>query len=442
MSRPDFIRQIAPAVIAECRSRGLSNAQAWTCISQACCESANGTSELAQKARALFGIKAASSWQGATYRKETKECYDGKTYTVVTAVFRAYASFEESIRDYFDFLSGSRYRASLTAQTVQECVGLIKAGGYATAPTYVNTITGIYHANRKLIESYRVEDKKMGIFSRLCTKIYDFGTKHSNPRSQDGIKQPTKLIVHHMAGVMGALECAKYHLHKTSDTNGASASYYIKDEEIVGGVSEDRRPWTSGGTPKGAKSGRWADFRAITVEVSNNKNGIKGSKKGWTVSDKSYRSLVRLFADVCKRYGITPHYDGTQNGTLCMHSQFANTGCPGEHLEQLITSGQLERDILAEMGQKQTQATTPAPATAQTGVRFRAQVGAFKTSAAAERQLATLKEKNLTGKIVHEGQYYKVQHPKDGFTTRGDAELSAGALRKMGYPGSFVVVGT
>lgn len=288
----------------------------------------------------------------------------------------------------------------------------------------------------------------MGIFSKICTKIYDFGTRHSNPRSQDGIKQPTKLVVHHMASVMGALECAKYHLNKTSDKDGASASYYIKDDEIVGAVSEDRRPWTSGGTSVGGKSGRWADFRAITVEVSNNKRGVSGSKKGWTISEKSYRSLVRLFADVCKRYGITPHYDGTQNGTLCMHSQFAATGCPGEHLEQLIKSGQLERDILIEMGQTPAPAPTPtptpapAPAPAPGGVCFRAQVGAFKTRAAAENQLASLKEKNLTGKILHEGQYYKVQHPKDGFKTRGDAELSAGALRQIGYPGTFVAVGT
>lgn len=278
----------------------------------------------------------------------------------------------------------------------------------------------------------------MGIFSPVCTQIYDFGTSHSNPRSQDGISQPTKLIPHHMAGTMGALACAKMH-KKTSPKNGASASCYIKDDDIVGAVSEDRRPWTSNGTPVGGKSGRWADFRAITVEVSNEKRGVSGSEKGWTISDKSYRSLVRYFADICNRYGIIPHYDGTQNGTLCMHRQFAATGCPGEHLKDLITSHQLEEDILKEMGKKPD--TKPEPQ----GVRFRVQIGAFKSLAAAESFAKTFSEtgktKGLTTVIKKEGVYCKVQHPSTGFDTNADAELSAGALRQIGYPDAFVVVG-
>ncbi|MBQ6734834.1 MAG: N-acetylmuramoyl-L-alanine amidase [Lachnospiraceae bacterium] len=276
----------------------------------------------------------------------------------------------------------------------------------------------------------------MGIFSPVCTQIYDFGTKKSNLRSQDGISQPTKIIIHHMAGTAGALACAKSHLNSTRE---ASANCYIKDDDIVGAVSENRRAWTSGGKSVGGKSGRWADFRGITIEVSNNRLGDPKSGKGWTISAKSYRSLVRYCADVCKRYGIIPHYDGTQNGTLCMHKQFAATACPGEMLEDLITSHKLEEDILTEMGKKPD--TKPEPS----GVRFRVQIGAFKSLAASESFAKTFSEtgktKGLTTVIKKEGVYYKVQHPSTGFDTKADAELSAGALKQMGHPNAFVVAG-
>lgn len=278
----------------------------------------------------------------------------------------------------------------------------------------------------------------MGIFSPVCTDIYDFGTSHSNPRSQDGITQPTKIIPHHMAGIMDALACAKMH-KRSSTTNGSSASAYISDERIVGAISENRRPWTSGGTPVGGKSGRWADFRAITIEVSNSKKGDPNGEKGWMISDKSYRSLVRYCADICNRYGIIPHYDGTQYGSLCMHQQFAATGCPGEHLKDLITSHQLETDILKEMGRK------PDTKPESSGVRFRVQIGAFKMLSAAESFAHSFsntgKTKGLTTVIKKEGAYYKVQHPSVGFDTKSDAELSAGALRNMGHPKAFVVAG-
>lgn len=428
-----FIDLVTPLAVEECRKRGYGYPQAFTCVSQACCESAYGTSELAKNANALFGIKA-NGWNGKVYSKQTKECYDGKTYVDVKASFRAYNSFAESVEDYFNFIEKPRYKASLTATTVKDCITAIKTGGYATSPTYVSTILTFYERHREQMESYR-EEKKMSIFSPVCTDIFDFGTKNSNPRSQDGISQPTKIIPHHFAGTMGALAQAKAH-YKSS---GASASAYIKDDDIVGAVSENRRPWTSDGTPIGGKRGRWADFRAITVEVSNNKRGSSTSGKGWTISDKSYRSLVRYFADVCNRYGIIPHYDGTQYGTLCMHKQFAATACPGEHLENLVTSGQLEKDILKEMGKK------PDPKPEPSGVRFRVQIGAFKNLSAAESFAFSFsntgKTKGLTTVIKKEGEYYKVQHPSAGFDTKADAELSAGALRKIGHPKAFVVAG-
>lgn len=260
----------------------------------------------------------------------------------------------------------------------------------------------------------------MSIFSPLTTSRVDFGTAKSNPRKN----KICRITPHHCAGTMTATATAKSH----RDTKRqASANYYISDGSIVGGVSEDRRAWTTG-TGNQVNTN---DHMAITIEVSNNKLGDPHSGKNWTISDKSYRSLVRLCADICKRYGFKPYFSG-KTGSITMHKQFAATACPGEQLEKLITSGQFEKDILAEMN-----GTEPLP----TGVAFRVQIGAFKTQSAASYFLADFVNKGYTGIVRKEGQYYKVLHPSVGFLKKADAELSAGALQKVGYTGAFVTVG-
>jgi len=157
----EFIKTIAPIVMDVCARRGYGDVQAYTCIAQACCESNYGTAALMKNANAFFGIKATSKWVhtakygGKVYNTRTKECYDGKTYTNITAAFRAYNSMKDSIEDYFDLMA-SRYPLSLAALTVSHCITTIKNGGYATSPTYVSTILSIYKKYESLFKQYHV----------------------------------------------------------------------------------------------------------------------------------------------------------------------------------------------------------------------------------------------------------------------------------------------
>lgn len=155
MTKNDFIKSIATNAKQVCSERGLGYAQYATCIAQACCESGYGKSSLMDKAKAYFGIKATKAWLnkgGKIYNAKTKECYDGKTYTTITDSFRAYNSLADSVRDYFDLLSGKRYAQSLKASTVKECITIIKNGGYATSPTYIDTIMKFYNSDKALID--------------------------------------------------------------------------------------------------------------------------------------------------------------------------------------------------------------------------------------------------------------------------------------------------
>lgn len=145
-----FIDKIAP--IAQTKASGRSK---WSlpsvCIAQCCCESAYGTSPKMMNANAILGIKVGKSkvhfgkaWKDKAYSTKTKECYDGKTYVEITDMFRAYDSIDDAIEDYYDMLAAcSRYKSCINQTNPKTCITAIKNGGYATSPTYINTIMSI-----------------------------------------------------------------------------------------------------------------------------------------------------------------------------------------------------------------------------------------------------------------------------------------------------------
>ncbi|MBQ9396648.1 MAG: N-acetylmuramoyl-L-alanine amidase [Proteobacteria bacterium] len=168
------------------------------------------------------------------------------------------------------------------------------------------------------------QDDNGGKGSSLVSSVYDFGTKNSNPRNS----KISKITIHHMAGNLGARSCANMHY------NGkASANYYIgSDGAICRGVAENRRAWTSS---SGAN-----DHQAITFEVANN-----SGEPYWTISDAAYNSMIALCRDICSRYGISPHFDGTSAGSLTAHYMFASTACPGPYIKERLKNGTIEKDI-------------------------------------------------------------------------------------------------
>ena len=137
-----------------------------------------------------------------------------------------------------------------------------------------------------------------------------------------------KITIHHMAGDMGAYNCANMHYN-----GNCSANYYIgSDGKICGGVREDRRAWTSSSPDN--------DHQAITYEVANDTRA-----PNWTISKAAYDSMIALSRDICSRYGITAKFDGTSGGSLTTHDMFAPTACPGPYIKGKLKDGTIERDI-------------------------------------------------------------------------------------------------
>lgn len=131
-----FIAEIAPIIQKEAKARGYLVCS--PVIAQACIESAYGMSGLA-KYHNYFGLKCGSSWKGKSVNMKTKEEYTVGTLTTIRDNFRVYDSMGDGVKGYYDFISTKRYANLKSANTPQLYLERIKADGYATSSSYVNT---------------------------------------------------------------------------------------------------------------------------------------------------------------------------------------------------------------------------------------------------------------------------------------------------------------
>lgn len=123
------------------------------------------------------------------------------------------------------------------------------------------------------------------------------------------------IIVHHMAGNLSVETCGSvFHNREASSNYGCSS-----DGRIACYVQEEDRAWTTGNQ---------IDHDSITIEVAD--DVIGGS---WHSSAAAMQSLVKLCADICRRYGFKLNYTGGTNGNLLMHKWYQATDCPGAYLE-------------------------------------------------------------------------------------------------------------
>lgn len=134
----NFINRMAPYIYEESICRGYKICS--TVIAQAIIEGAAGTSSLARVYHNHFGMKCGSSWKGKSVNLKTKEEYKVGTLTTIKDNFRVYDSDREGIVGYYDFISTKRYANLKNATSYKEYAEMLKADGYATSSSYVNTL--------------------------------------------------------------------------------------------------------------------------------------------------------------------------------------------------------------------------------------------------------------------------------------------------------------
>lgn len=151
LSSEQIIAKVAPLCTADQKKSGIL---ASVTLAQFILESGFGKSELAQNANNCFGMKAqlsGNTWSGSawdqvtTYDKWTAEWVNG-AYTNIVGKFRKYESIEQSIADHSAYLLGAkngdkpRYDGIKGCRDYRECFTILKQGGYATSPDYVEKL--------------------------------------------------------------------------------------------------------------------------------------------------------------------------------------------------------------------------------------------------------------------------------------------------------------
>lgn len=115
---------------------------------QAILESGYGTSELAKKANALFGIKK-NGWTGKTYTVKSKEEENGKLVWR-TSVFRKYNSYAESIADHSSYLKTRKadgknltYKKVVGECNYKKAAQALQNAGYSSYSNYANMLCNL-----------------------------------------------------------------------------------------------------------------------------------------------------------------------------------------------------------------------------------------------------------------------------------------------------------
>jgi hypothetical protein len=151
-----------------------------------------------------------------------------------------------------------------------------------------------------------------------------------------------------MAGNLSIETCGN--LFAKSSTK-ASSNYGIgSDGRIALYVEEKDRSWCT--------SSSAVDNRAVTIEVASE------ATSPYKVTDKAYKSLIKLLADICKRNGIKKLLwkgDKSLMGqvdkqNMVVHRWTSNKACPGDYLYNL--HGQIAKEVNTLLGTDTTTATT------------------------------------------------------------------------------------
>lgn len=138
MKPQDFLDKIVPAAQACQRVSGIP---ASVTIAQAVLESGWGERAPGNN---LFGIKADPAWNGDIVTFATHEEYIKGVKTPITAKFRAYRGWGESLADHASFIRcNSRYSECFKETTGHGWARALQMAGYATDKSYADKLISI-----------------------------------------------------------------------------------------------------------------------------------------------------------------------------------------------------------------------------------------------------------------------------------------------------------
>jgi len=140
MTPQEFVSAVGKAAR---QSMASTNIPASFVVADAALESGWGKSLLTVQGFNLFGVKADSSWKGATLTMQTREFLNGQ-WIMVPALWRKYPDWLASINDHAQFLlTNARYSGCFSHKDGIGFAQAVQSAGYATDPLYGEKIISI-----------------------------------------------------------------------------------------------------------------------------------------------------------------------------------------------------------------------------------------------------------------------------------------------------------
>lgn len=250
-------------------------------------------------------------------------------------------------------------------------------------------------------------------------------TSNRNSPREDKIDTIT---IHCYVGQVTAKKGCDY--FATTDRE-VSANYVVGYDGSIGlSVEEKDRAWTSYSPSN--------DHRAVTIEVACD------PFEPYAVTDKAYKALIELVADICQRNNIKElkwKADKSLIGqidkqNMTVHRWFMATDCPGEWLYSRM--GEIASKVNAKIKPvTTTKPTTSTQTTNNNTTLYRVQVGAYSQETGAKKLLNDVKKAGFTDAfIVKEGKYFKVQ--AGAFSKKPNADTRLKEMKKAGFTDAFI----
>lgn len=188
----DFINRIGPCAVNAYKALGKILPS--VCIGMACVESAYGTAGSA-KHNSFLGQKvgtgktATKYWNGTFFKSRTSEEYTIGVHTVITDAFRSYDSMQQCVLNYYELLNTKLYSRVTAGVDYKTQMQQIKACGYMTSSTEVNTVI-------KLIQKYRLYEWDNEVLSSIgsSTDPSIGSSTDDKPATGNPYPEPTKNV--------------------------------------------------------------------------------------------------------------------------------------------------------------------------------------------------------------------------------------------------------
>ena len=314
-----FINEIAPLAQADMAKTGILAALT---IAQAILESGWGRSDLAKNAHNLFGMKknlSGNTWPGSTWdgkrvcTKDTKEVYSTGAATV-SAEFRVYNNYAESVSDHSAYLAGAkngnalRYPGLVGCTDYRKAAQIVKDGKYATAPDYVDKIC-------RIVEQYGLGKYNIGNNTAKPAQkekeIHVFYPGYTRRYSPDD-RQGAGCVWHDQDGHTLVIDAYE----KNSPAAGKLIQYLVDNGLTkVDFVGTHAHCDHLGGGFKILEDGRITIENAYVYGPNTLKLAGDGTKNGKSVQeDKEY---LQKFIDTAKRHGANVHIVDNGSAITC-----------------------------------------------------------------------------------------------------------------------------